>query len=135
MVDIGCGGERLSSAHGTHILADYTGFFPELADASKWILALMEQVIDDSSANRVHSHVEVFDGTTSPPGFAAVVLLDESHLTAHCYSDKGWLSIDCFTCGSTNPKQIVDSMHNALVKMSPSIKLEKRKSETRFTNG
>ena len=79
----------MTNAHGVHILADYTGFFPKLDNIGEWILSLMEQVIDDSTANRVHSHIEEFDGSSSPPGFAAVVLLDESHLTAHCYSEKG----------------------------------------------
>ena len=98
------------------------------------MLGLMEHAIDQSTANRVHSHIEIFDGSKSPPGFAAVVLLDESHLTAHCYSDKGWLSIDCFTCGSTDTASIIDTIDNALQAVSPEIKLEKRKAEARFTN-
>ena len=125
----------MSKAHGTHILADYTGFFPNVEEVAKWMLELMEHAIDESTANRVHSHIEEFDGSSSPLGFAAVVLLDESHLTAHCYSEKGWLSIDCFTCGSTNPGAIIDAMHSAIQEVSPGIKLEKRKTEARFTNG
>ena len=84
-------------AHGTHVLVDYTNFFPNVENIGNWMLSLMERVIDESTANRVHSYVAHFDGESSPLGFAAVVLLDESHLTAHCYSDRGWLSIDCFT--------------------------------------
>lgn len=48
----------------------------------------------------VHRHVETFDGSESPPGFASVALLDESHMSAHCYSDQGKLAFDVFTCGS-----------------------------------
>ena len=125
----------MSKAHGTHILADYTGFFPNLENIGKWMLGLMEHAIDQSTANRVHSHVEIFDGSTSPPGFAAVVLLDESHLTAHCYSANGWLSIDCFTCGTADTVAIIDAMDEAIRKASPTIKLEKRHLETRFING
>ena len=44
--------------------------------------------------------LRVFDGSDSPPGFASVILLDESHMTAHCYSEEGMLAFDCFTCGS-----------------------------------
>lgn len=128
------GATDMSKAHGTHIMADYTGFFPNVEDIGKWMLGLMEHAIDESTANRVHSHIENFDGTTSPPGFAAVVLLDESHLTAHCYSDKGWLSIDCFTCGSTDTASIIDTIDDALQITSPDIKLEKRKAESRFIN-
>ena len=62
----------MSKAHGTHIFLDYTGFFPEIENLGEKILSLMEKIIDNSAANRVHSHVEIFDGTTSPPGFAPV---------------------------------------------------------------
>ena len=125
----------MSNSHGTHIFVDYTGFFPEIEDLGEKILSLMENIIDRSTANRVHSHVEIFDGKTSPPGFAAVVLLDESHFTAHCYSSKVWLSIDCFTCGATDTNSIIESMDKALIQISPAIKLEKKKVESRFTNG
>ena len=125
----------MSEAHGTHIFLDYTGFFPDVDDLGSKILSIMESIIDESTANRVHSHVEHFDGTTSPPGFAAVVLLDESHFTAHCYSEKGWLSVDCFTCGATDTDSIVEAMDLALNQLSPSIHLEMKKSERRFTNG
>jgi S-adenosylmethionine decarboxylase len=127
--------KQVSNSHGTHIFVDYTGFFPEIEDLGEKILSLMENIIDRSTANRVHSHVEIFDGKTSPPGFAAVVLLDESHFTAHCYSSKGWLSIDCFTCGATDTNSIIESMDKALIQISPAIKLEKKKVESRFTNG
>ena len=125
----------MSKAHGTHIFLDYTGFFPDTENLGGKILSLMEKIIDNSTANRVHSHVEIFDGKTSPPGFAAVVLLDESHFTAHCYSEKGWLSIDCFTCGVTNTNSIIEEMDKALIQISPTMKLEKKKVESRFTNG
>jgi S-adenosylmethionine/arginine decarboxylase-like enzyme len=49
---------------------------------------------------QVHSRAVILgDDGLSPPGFTAVCLVDESHVTAHCYSDRGWLAIDVFTCG------------------------------------
>ena len=65
----------------------------------------------------------------------SVVLLDESHLTAHCYSDKGWLAIDCFTCGGTDAEAIIDEIHQHLLKFSPNIKLENRTTTNRFLHG
>lgn len=123
------------NSHGSHILVDYTGFFTTSKDIGQLLLSIMEQAIDNSDARRVHSHVEIFDGIISPPGFAAAVLLDESHLTAHCYSDKGWLAIDCFTCGGTNAESIVDEIHQRLITLSPEIKLEKRTTASRFLHG
>ena len=120
------------NAHGVHILVDYTGFFPNIENLGSVILSMMEEAIDNSDARRVHSHVENFDGIISPPGFAAVVLLDESHFSAHCYSDKGWLAIDCFTCGGTDAGAIVDDIHLQLVELHSSIKLQKRSIKDRF---
>jgi S-adenosylmethionine decarboxylase len=32
-----------------------------------------------------------------------MVLLDESHCSAHCYADTRQIAMDVFTCGSTSP--------------------------------
>ena len=53
----------------------------------------------DSGITVLGHQLNVFDGSKSPPGFASVILLDESHLSAHCYSTEGMLAIDIFTCG------------------------------------
>ena len=75
-------------SHGSHTFVDYTGYSPITNDDGNWMLQIMRDAVINSEAKEVHSHVEQFDGNTSPPGFAAVVLLDESHVTAHCYSEK-----------------------------------------------
>ena len=54
----------------------------------EWVLSVLRECIRKSGVREVHSHVEIFDGEDSPPGFAAVVLIDESHVTAHCYSER-----------------------------------------------
>ena len=61
--------------NGSHIMLDCTGAGID----GDWMLSLMKKAADASGARRVHSHIEKFDGTLSPPGFASVVLLDESH--------------------------------------------------------
>ena len=125
----------MKKSHGSHVLVDYSNFFTDIKNIGKLILSLMEQAIDNSNARRVHSHVEIFDGIVSPPGFAAVVLLDESHLSAHCYSEKGWLAIDCFTCGDTDAESIIDEIHQHIIHLSPETILEKRSSSDRFLHG
>ncbi|NCG41965.1 MAG: hypothetical protein GWO84_00265 [Euryarchaeota archaeon] len=119
-------------SHGSHIFADYTGYSPIDKDDGNWMLQIMRDAVINSEAKEVHSHVEQFDGNTSPPGFAAVVLLDESHVTAHCYSQKGWLAIDCFTCGQCDPETIVDQIHMALERVMPNLKLIKKSNHDRF---
>lgn len=116
-------------AHGSHIMLDCTG---AIGISGEWTLELLERAVDASGSRRVHSHVEPFDGSVSPPGFAAVVLLDESHVSAHSYSDKGWLAIDAFTCGGTDPARIIEVIEKELILAYPEIIINRRKRVERF---
>ena len=96
------------------------------------MLSLMERAVDASGARRVHSHNEEFDGTLSPPGFASVVLLDESHVSAHCYSETGLLAIDAFSCGNTDPARIIEFIETELKNKYPKMNINSRKRVERF---
>lgn len=120
------------NARGKHIFVDYSEFFPSSLFDGKKMLELMKQAVAKSGAREVHAHVEIFDGSVSPPGFAAVVLLDESHLSAHCYSDQGLLAIDAFTCGGTDPTSIVEDLKQTLYDLSPSTVMMQENSVDRF---
>ena len=65
-------------------------------------------------------------------GQIAVVLIDESHVSAHCYSDRGLLAIDAFTCGNTDPTTIITQLKQALRILCPRIVLMQEKSVDRF---
>ena len=123
--------ENLES-HGRHIILDYVGYNSPKKDDGEWILGIMRDVIANSTATEVHSHVTQFDGNTSPLGFAAVVVLDESHFSAHCYSELGWLAIDCFTCGSADTESIVKQFTHILQEKIPTLKATQRKTVERF---
>ena len=96
------------------------------------MLRLMQKSVADSGAREVHAHVENFDGSISPLGFAAAVLIDESHVSAHCYSERGLLAIDAFTCGTTDPDSIVSQLKSALEDLCPTLVLMKEKRVERF---
>ena len=121
-----------SKSHGKHIFLDCTEFFPASSFDGNDMLELMQKAVEKSEAREVHAHVELFDGSVSPPGFAAVVLLDESHVSAHCYSDRGLLAIDAFTCGGTDPTSIMEELQQALYDVSPTTVLMQEKSVDRF---
>ena len=116
-------------SHGAHIMLDCTG---SIGVGGQWMIELMKKAVDLSGARRVHSHVEEFDGTVSPPGFAAVVLLDESHVSAHCYSDIGLLAIDAFSCGNTDPARIIEVIESEIRERFPEMKINRRKRVERF---
>ena len=116
------------NAKGRHITLDYTGFIGD----GEWMLTVLRSAVSRSEAREVHAHVSEFDGQKSPVGFAAVVLIDESHVSAHCYADEGILAVDCFTCGGVNPSEIADDIHGQLAEAIPTIKLVQRTELDRF---
>ena len=120
-------------SHGKHVYVDYVDFQPlGQSEDGQWILQILQNAVETCGIREVHAHVEVFDGDVSPPGFAAVVLIDERHVSAHCYSDRGWLAIDAFTCGDHDPEKIVDIIHENLISASPNITQLRRDSVKRF---
>ena len=120
------------NAHGKHVFADYTGYqYDDKSDGEK-ILEIILEGVEEAEVRQVHSHVEEFDGDLSPPGFAVVVLIDESHVTAHCYYDNGWLAVDAFTCGGGNPGLIIDHIQARLEEKMPSLRLMRRETVSRF---
>ena len=106
---------------GAHVFLDYVNAFFEGEDDYQWLFSMMREAVAQSPATEVHSHLAPFDGSTSPPGFAAVVLIDESHISAHCYADRGLLAVDCFTCGDTDPETIASYLHERLMKRFPNL--------------
>ena len=124
-----------SAALGVHILLDYTEFLPTVEKDGARMLEILRQSVRDAGVREVHSHVEEFDGEVSPLGFAAVVLIDESHVSAHCYSERGLLAIDVFTCGDHDPEVVADSIHASLCGTVPGLNLLRRERIERFMQG
>ena len=121
-------------SRGAHILLDYVHADFKDESSYSWMFKLMREAVAESSATEVHAHMVPFDGSTSPPGFAAVVLIDESHITAHCYADQGLLAVDCFTCGQTDPDCIATHLHNRLIERMPGLTCVRKQRVERFVS-
>jgi len=117
---------------GSHVLLDYTNYISPKGDGGARILCILRDSVRDSGVREVHSHVESFDGSISPPGFASVVLIDESHVSAHCYSEKGILAVDVFTCGENDADSLADLIHERLISEIPTLRLVFRERVSRF---
>jgi len=89
------------------------------------MLEVMAEAAEKAGAT-VISQIRYKFGEGSPPGFAAVVLLDESHCTAHSYADLGLVAMDIFTCGWTDPLQVLDYIRQELDLGEMSIERVKR---------
>ena len=120
---------------GAHVFLDYVNAFFGGEEDYQWLFSTMREAVAQSTATEVHAHLAPFDGSTSPPGFAAVVLIDESHITAHCYADRGLLAVDCFTCGDTDPEIIASYLDEQLTKRFPNLKRMRKDRVNRFLTG
>jgi len=121
-----------STSRGGHVVLDYTGYSSPVDDDGEWMLQVLRDCVHRAGIKEVHAHVAQFDGSESPPGFAAVVLIDESHVSAHCYSESGLLAIDIFTCGGSDPGLLADEIHSIVVDAVPGLALSGREHLDRF---
>jgi S-adenosylmethionine decarboxylase len=121
-----------STSRGGHVVLDYTGYSPPVDDDGEWMLQVLRDCVHRAGIKEVHAHVAQFDGSESPPGFAAVVLIDESHVSAHCYSESGLLAVDIFTCGGSDPELLADEIHSIVVDAVPGLALSGREHLDRF---
>ncbi len=86
-----------------HLIIDCRNVSRDLCLNDKLVLNVMARAAERAGAT-VISQVRYKFGSDSPPGFAALVMLDESHCSAHTYADLGLIAMDIFTCGKTDPR-------------------------------
>jgi S-adenosylmethionine decarboxylase len=98
---------------GTHLLVDCRNVPRDVCLDDRRMLEAMAAAATRAGAT-VISQVRYKFGSDSPPGFTAVVVLDESHCSAHTYADLGLMAIDFFTCGTTNPEDILRYVRDAI---------------------
>lgn len=94
-------------AKGKHLLVDCRNVPKEICEDDKTFLNLLSSAAEKADST-VILQVRYRLGHNSPPGFACIVLLDESHCSAHSYSELGLIAIDIFTCGDTHPRKVFE---------------------------
>ena len=101
---------------------DFHGFYVDATAGGTWLLDVMSGAIKEHGMNQVHRQCVQLPLTpgASPPGFTSVCLIDESHVTAHSYSDIGWLAIDVFSCGKkADPRKAARTIRQQIEEYSP----------------
>jgi S-adenosylmethionine decarboxylase len=91
---------------GKHLLVDCRNVSRDVCLDDGAMLAAMARGAKRAGAN-VINQIRYQFGHNSPPGFTAVVVLDESHCSAHTYADLGLVALDVFTCGRTDPQDVL----------------------------
>ncbi|HOZ47751.1 MAG TPA: adenosylmethionine decarboxylase [Candidatus Hydrogenedentes bacterium] len=98
---------------GKHLLVDCRNVARSLCLDDKRFLNTMARAAERAGST-VISQIRYKFGSESPPGFAAVVMLDESHCSAHTYADLGLIALDIFTCGCTEPRLVLRYLQEEL---------------------
>ena len=81
---------------GRQVLLEFYGCRQECLDDAEFIKATMLE-----AARRAHATVvQATFNRFSPHGVSGVVVIAESHLAIHTWSEHGFAAIDIFTCGS-----------------------------------
>jgi S-adenosylmethionine decarboxylase len=98
---------------GSHRLVDCCEVPRRLCLDDQSILQALADAATAAGAT-VISQIRYRFGSDSPPGCTAIVMLDESHCSAHTYADEGLIAFDFFTCGSTDPHRIWSQVRDTL---------------------
>ncbi len=109
---------------GTHIISDLHGCDPERLMEKDRIKQFIEKAIEDSGLVKIKSHFHQFE----PYGVTGITLLSSSHLAIHTWPEYGYVSLDIYSCGSSDS---CFSVYKKIVKFfNP-----KKTSTTVFTRG
>lgn len=94
---------------GKHLLVDCRHVPSDVClDDRRFLYALARAA--ELAGSTVISQMRYRFGAVSPPGFTCIVMLDESHCSAHTYADLGLVALDLFTCGGVDPQGILDKL-------------------------
>lgn len=94
---------------GTHIVADF--WRCDFKDNAEELNAILINAAHASNATVMGSVAHQFD----PEGSTALVLLAESHISAHTWPEYGYIAIDIFTCGSNmRPEEAIAYLEKRL---------------------
>lgn len=76
-----------------HWVLQLHGVEPGKIDDPDRLLGALGSVVDDLHLTRVSDHSHYFG-----PGVSSVIILSESHLSAHTWPELGYLHVDVVTC-------------------------------------
>jgi len=112
-------------ARGLHLIVDCQKVERSVCLNDELFLDVMARSVKRSGCT-VISQFRYRFGNDSPPGFTAMVMLDESHCSAHTYADAGLIAMDIFTCGDNDPQLALKVIREEIDLGEVSIRLVRR---------
>ena len=117
---------------GNHVFLDFINFYDDdLNQCSNYIFDVMRDAIKQTTMKAMFEKMVILKDDTEE-GFTSVILLDESHITAHSYTKRGLLALDVFTCGKTNPELVAKYVKEKLEEKYTDIKCINYETHKRF---
>ena len=96
---------------GCHVLAEFTGVEPALADDVVQLRKLLRIALTRAGA----TVCDMVDKRFEPHGVTVLALLTESHASIHSYPERGAMFVDVFTCGdSADAEEAIRLLRDAL---------------------
>ena len=92
---------------GTHLIVDLwkgKGF-----NDAVLIEKTLREAIDAAGATLLHFHIHAFE----PDGLSGVAVLAESHISFHSWPERGFMALDIFMCGKTDPYKAIPILRDA----------------------
>jgi S-adenosylmethionine decarboxylase len=86
---------------GTHLIVDL--WDGEGFNDQSLIEATLRDCIEISGATLLHFHMHQFE----PDGISGVAVLAESHISFHSWPERGFMALDIFMCGNTDPYKAI----------------------------
>lgn len=80
---------------GRHVIADLSGCNSKLISSVSFVQSILEEAVVKAKATIIASRFHQF----SPIGVSGIILLSESHCSAHTWPDEEYVAIDIYTCG------------------------------------
>jgi S-adenosylmethionine decarboxylase proenzyme len=73
---------------------------------------IISDLIDGIGINVIHKMEHHFDGY--PGAMTALFLLCESHFSIHTYPEHNYIAIDLFTCGPSDPTEVLVRLNDII---------------------
>ncbi len=95
---------------GKHIIADFYGCPSHLIDDEKYMIEKLEEAAKEANMTILKTASWKFQ----PVGCTVIILLAESHISAHSEPENGRVFIDAYTCGTkSDPVKAVEILAEA----------------------
>jgi S-adenosylmethionine decarboxylase len=85
------------STVGSHIIVDFWGVEFDKLNIVAYMEFVLHEAVQTAGATVLHTVSHKFE----PNGCTVLLLLSESHASFHTYPEKGYVSLDIYTCGET----------------------------------